>query len=587
MTEAGSTLGWNLRWARTMVSACCESGCNSFFLAPGSRCSPLTLAVAECREARVIQHFDERGLAFACLGFGRATGRPGIFICTSGTAVANAWPAVVEASMDHIPMLLLTADRPPELRGTGANQTIDQEQLFGRYTSFFFDLPCPAPAPSEHIVRNVIHQAIWASVRGPAHLNCMFREPLVDDDNQTHREQKPSRPGSSVPWTDPGRTSVESADSPEKPEGGSIFPPVRKSMDPFAITTPATVSLDGGNTLVLAAGCRPEEARAAQNLAARLECPFLADVTSGLRGPAMDLALIAPDAPPADTVIHVGGRVVSKRWWQWLDRYPPKTFLQLRRCGPPIDPIRRVTQFLEGSLDRLSEAVVIQRRSSDAFHRDWRERSHRARLIANQVLDANENLNEPGLARHVARLLPSEHGLFLGNSMPIRDMDTFGDWPEDRSVPVGANRGASGIDGLLGSALGMAIGLDRPVTAIVGDLSLLHDVNSLAQIANHRPPVIVIVVNNDGGGIFHFLPIVHRTDHFEQYFATPHGLNLQHAAQLFRLDYHCPSTWFDFERSYRESCERQQPALIEVRTDRRENLLLHRQIEQAIRDPRK
>ena len=179
MVEPEPTAELNQRWAGKLVQACLSAGMDHFFLAPGSRCAPLTLAVAECAAARVIQHFDERGLAFACLGYGRASGRSGVFICTSGTAVANAWPAVVEASMDNVPMLLLTADRPAELRETGANQTIDQQQIFGRYARFFFDLPCSDGGTPERTAAAVIRQAALHAATGPAHVNCMFREPLV------------------------------------------------------------------------------------------------------------------------------------------------------------------------------------------------------------------------------------------------------------------------------------------------------------------------------------------------------------------------------------------------------------------------
>lgn len=551
MTEATSVADENRRWAARLVQTCAAAGCDHFFLAPGSRCTPLTLAVADRPASRVTQHFDERGLAFACLGYGRATGRAGVFICTSGTAVANAWPAVVEASMDGVPMLLLTADRPPELRDTGTNQTIDQQQMFGRYVRFFFDLPCPDAQIPDALAASVIRQAVQHASAGPVHVNCMFREPL-----------------GAVGGAPPELAEAMPTELPTAPQWNS------------------TVTIDGGDTLVVVGGCRAEEAAAARRLAERLDCPLLADITTGIRGLAYDLQLLRSDQPVPETIIHVGGRVVSKRWWQWLQQNPPRQWLQLIGRGRPIDPMRCGPEVVEGPLVSLCEGLVAQRPSRRAFRDAWQRSSDRARGAAQDVLRTTGGLHEPGLAQRVADCLPPDHGLLLGNSMPIREMDSFGFWSAHRHVAVAANRGASGIDGLLGTAVGYAVGLDCPVTAVVGDLSLLHDLNSLAMVAASRRPLVVVVVNNNGGGIFHFLPIADATRTFEQFFATPHGLPLEHAATLFGLDYVHPLTWAEFEAGYRTACRSQRSTLIEVRTDRHENLRLHRRVEQAIQDAR-
>jgi 2-succinyl-5-enolpyruvyl-6-hydroxy-3-cyclohexene-1-carboxylate synthase len=168
--------------------------------------------------------------------------------------------------------------------------------------------------------------------------------------------------------------------------------------------------------------------------------------------------------------------------------------------------------------------------------------------------------------------------------MPIRDMDAFGVWPEDQHRRVGANRGASGIDGLVASAFGFASGIEAPTTALIGDLSLLHDLNSLAMIASSQMPIVLVVVNNDGGGIFHFLPVAEQTAHFEKFFATPHGIPLRHAAELFGLDFYAPNSIDSFESDYQDALSKARSSLIEVRTDRRDNLTLHRRIESAVRD---
>ena len=508
------------------------------------------MAVADRPASRVTQHFDERGLAFACLGYGRATGRAGVFICTSGTAVVNAWPAVVEASMDGVPMLLLTADRPPELRDTGANQTIDQQQVFGRYVRFFY--------------RSALSRCT--------------------DPRRTGRVGDPAGGTTRLSRPRPCQLHVSGAAG-----RWSVAPPELAEAMPTELPTApqwnSTVTIDGGDTLVVVGGCRAEEAAAARRLAERLDCPLLADITTGIRGLAYDLQLLRSDQPVPETIIHVGGRVVSKRWWQWLQQYPPRQWLQLI-----------------GAVVRSTRCAVARRSSKALWYpcaKDWSRSGPAAepfatpgsearivRAAAQDVLRTTGGLHEPGLAQRVADCLPPDHGLLLGNSMPIRDMDSFGFWSEHRHVAVAANRGASGIDGLLGTAVGYAAGLDCPVTAVVGDLSLLHDLNSLAMVAASRRPLVVVVVNNNGGGIFHFLPIADATRTFEQFFATPHGLPLEHAATLFGLDYVRPLTWAEFEAGYRTACRSQRSTLIEVRTDRHENLRLHRRVEQAIRDAR-
>ncbi len=341
-----------------MIDACLAAGVDHFFLAPGSRCTPLTVAVANRSAARVTQHFDERALAFACLGYGQATGRCGVFICTSGTAVANAFPAVVEASLNDVPMLLLTADRPPELRATGANQTIDQVRIFGTYTRWFFDLPCPTDDPHDRFLRSTIAHAIACSRTGPVQLNCMFREPFAASDLSA-----PAPQSESFDWS------------------------VRRHVG---------LSLPTGNPLVIAGSCRRAEAAAAQRLAAKLACPFLADITSGVRGLAYDLELLRGDIPPADVVIHVGGRVVSKRWARFVEEHPPRHYLHLTSSDGRLDPGHRVSHVIRGDLCDLCAGVEGNTTTDAAFRAAWEEHSIAARATARQVIDLEHRSDRAG-----------------------------------------------------------------------------------------------------------------------------------------------------------------------------------------------
>jgi 2-succinyl-5-enolpyruvyl-6-hydroxy-3-cyclohexene-1-carboxylate synthase len=536
----------NYKVAMQLVDACLRQGVDHFFLAPGSRCTPLTVAIANRPEAHVVQHVDERGLTFACLGFGRATGRPGAFVCTSGTAVANALPAVIEASLDNVPLLLLTADRPPELRSTGANQAIDQCKIFGQYVRWFFDVPCPAPEFATNFWESTVRFAAASAASGPVHLNCMFREPF-----------------------------------------GACNPSSETTTPPAATEPQLNVTcqwqVPRGRTLVVAGGCRYHEALAANRLADRLGCPFLADVTTGIRSLSYDLQLFRDDNPPADIVLHVGGTIVSKRWWQFIDAHPPSHYLHLTPYSRRLDPVHRVTHVMRGPLEPLCEGAEFDERSPTDFLEAWTSRSQLSRRIADMLIDAQQTINEPAVARAIAAEIPNDGGLLLGNSLPIRHMDQFGHWPAGWRVHVAANRGASGIDGLVATSVGFATGLRRHTTALIGDLSALHDLNSLAMLAASTAPVIAVVLNNDGGGLFHFLPVASETSVFERYFATPHGRTFTDTARMFDLAYDRPATMQQFVASYRQATIRPQSSFIEVRTDRRQNRQLHREIEQAVR----
>ena len=538
-------------WCNIAVSSCIERNIDHFFLAPGSRCTPLTLAVANHNDAKITQHFDERALAYAALGYARATGRPGVFICTSGTAVANAYPAVIEAATDGVPMLLFTADRPPELRGTGANQTIDQQQIFGTYAKWFFDMPCAEEHIELAFVRNQVMRAVEESKTGPAQLNWMFREPF----------------GVSQPDRALVRQSFVSEVDPPEPD------------------TPQQVDLDiPGEALVIAGGCRPDEVRAAQQFASELDAPLLTDITSNFRGITPD-NVSNPKLPSPNTVVHVGGRIVSKAWLKYTQSsLPDSRILHLSSNDSPINPSQHGAY--EHILADLSNCRFNIRRhgaGTTQFRKTW-EASESARRIAIQrvVEESGDQLHEPGIAWQLGQLIPVEHGLFIGNSTPIRDMDWFSNWPQDKDVVVGANRGASGIDGLLATAVGFAMGLDRKTTLLIGDLSALHDLNSMSLLAQSAVPLIVLIINNLGGGIFDLLPIAKQTEHYERFFATPHSRGFHHAAQMFDLNYAKSTTFSEFATQYAEATRSSVSTVIELRTDREYNMRIRKLIQAEI-----
>ena len=571
----------NRLWAYLIVEELVRSGVDFFCVAPGSRSTPLVAALAENTKARPLVHFDERGTAFAALGYARATGRPAAWITTSGTAAANGLPAIVEAATDGVPMLCLTADRPPELRQTGANQTIVQPNIFGDYVRWSFDLPAPDLSVDPASVLTTVDQAVYRAQRapkGPVHLNLMFREPFLHD--REVEGENVSGPGS---WQENG------------------LPYTRYATTKPAVDREEAELLWEGLRLVerglVVAGRLESRAQgeAVSRLADVLNWPLLADIGSQTRlgdgarsRTAYYDALLAGgqfwEENRPEAVLHFGGRALSKRLEQALARVAPDPYMVVRESPFRLDPSHRVTHSVESNIEELCAAFVerAEARPSAGTSRwlaSWGKASEKVGAIMDRRFTDEKELSEPSVAWLVSRHIPEDHGLVLASSMPIRDMDTFAatDGP---SVPVAANRGASGIDGTVATAAGFVRGSGRPVTLVIGDLALLHDLNSLAMLRDL--PVVVVVLNNDGGGIFSFLPVAQQKKFFEPYFGTPHGLGFEAVAAMFGLGYERPRTAPELLEAYRTACSRDASTLIEVATDRASNVALHRELLESI-----
>jgi len=576
----------NTLWGSLTVEELVRNGAGLFCLSPGSRCTPLTIAVADNPRAENVVHFDERGAAYYALGYAKATGKPAALICTSGTAAANYLPAVVEASLSCVPLVLLTADRPPELLDAGANQAIDQTKLFGDYVRWQTTLPCPDENVPPEMVLTTIDQAVYRATRspaGPVHVNCMFREPLapVADgrDLGAYRASIASWDSGDAPYTsyaDPERTA-----SPDS---------LRRVMEPIRATS-------RGILLVGQLGST-EEIEAVRRLSTMLNWPVFPDVASGLRlgspNPPFihyyDEMLLAPcveEYGKPETVIQIGTPFTSKRLLQYFEKQAPKTYIMVADHPMRHDPAHRVTVRIDAGLAEFSKALATRleqetsREDRSPAPSPWLERLSRDATIADATigdfLTGHDELSEPAVARLISENLPESGALFLGNSMPVRDMDRYGS-PGGNPVRVGVNRGASGIDGTLATALGCARGTGVPITVILGDMALLHDLNSLVLLAQSALPVTVIVVNNNGGGIFSFLPIAKCKDYMDRYFQARHDLRFRAAAEFAGLKFANPQSKNSFKEIYREYIKAGTPTLIEINADTEENVQIHRLI---------
>ncbi len=523
----------NTAWGKTIIDQLVQQGVDYFCISPGFRSAPLSMAVAEHQGAKSFIHFDERGAAFHALGYAKATKKPAAVIVTSGTAVGNLMPAVMEAWASETPLFLLTCDRPAELRDTMANQTADQTKIFAQYVHYFCDLPSPTSQVPDRFLATTIGRAV-SQCKGPVHLNCPFREPLFDNTNSV-------------------------------PIPPTIYTHPKPVLSAPELWAKKLENIDKG-VIVLGANAN---APAAKELSEKLGWPILADIISSYRELADERAIpyyhhILQSHPnlKADAVLHLGDACVSKTLLNWMADQPNLFHIaaHAKRCDPHHQVVKRVICPPNTFCKQVAPHIE---KKQGAYFQEWKELSS---LIS---IDPPPS-TEPGLIKTLESEAPSDHALFFGNSMPIRDADMFF-FPKTPCGPIFANRGLSGIDGNIATCAGIAE--TQSVIALIGDQTFLHDLNSLAQLKKTKYPVKLIVVNNGGGGIFSFLPI--EKEALNTYFAAAHNLELKSAAQLFGFNY-C--------KSLAELLESKTSCIIEIVTNREENRALHEQIDQQAKD---
>ena len=551
----------NAERARLIIGELVRCGVDQFVMASGFRSAPLALAATSHPSAQVTVHFDERGSAFFALGYGRATRKPCAWITTSGTAVANGLPAVIESAMDEVPLICLTADRPPELRDTGANQTIDQVHIFGSYPEWFADLPAPGAEQDESFIRTTIDYAIHRALGGPVHLNCMFREPLLEKNDK-------DRSIPATPWETEGvpRTLYQTEVESTVTLGDGLQQKISSAQRGLVVS---------GRLQTL------EEAEAISNLTNHLGWPLLADICAPVPSTESSVIffdLIVRSKPfiqrhQPDVILHFGGPLVSKELQKFLANSSPTTYVAISPSDSRIDPCHIVTDRIQSTIPGFCDSLlnIPSGNPSDTAWRDaWMCADAAAWGTLSDVLQ--EDFSEPSLAWMLSDLLDSTNWVFGASSMPIRDLQAF--FRRNQNAPrVFANRGASGIDGTLATAAGIAEAHSGCGTVLLGDLAILHDVNSLDLLKERD--VIIVVVNNNGGGIFHMLPVALGHEEFEKVLGTPHGMDFQWAAAQFHIPYSLVDSCEEFREIWQSAASSSGPYLIEVQTDRAQNAELH------------
>ena len=500
----------SLACMQVVVDRFAAHGMRHACLSPGSRSTPIALALDRHPDIAVHVHLDERASAFFALGIARITASPVAVVCTSGTAAAELLPATVEAAMSHAPLLLLTADRPPAFRATGANQTIDQRAIYGRHVKASVEAPLPTEGPNvaAYWVSLAIDVLRLAAVPpgGPVHVDLPFSEPLT-----------PSGASAFI-GTPPGREAVVGLEA-----AGSESPDVADLANFLR-------GVDRG--IVLAGGFDTGEAPEIATAAEALGWPLLAEPLSQLRRPGT--ALSAGQALLGDPAFIDGhvpeivlqfGRAPTTRSGQAVVASCERLVV-IQSPGTPADPLRRADPALVGDADAIASELVERARAGPRPRAEWLGTWRRADAVARRAIDEHldrwEEPFEGRIARDLAATIPSSGTLVVGSSMPVRDLDVFMH-PREHLRVLG-NRGASGIDGVVSTALGVAAAAG-PTHALIGDLSLLHDAGSLLWSGRRDLDLVVVVPNNDGGIIFSLLDQRTLPEH-ERLFTTPHGLSL-------------------------------------------------------------
>ncbi|CAN1208938.1 2-succinyl-5-enolpyruvyl-6-hydroxy-3-cyclohexene-1-carboxylic-acid synthase [Tumidithrix helvetica PCC 7403] len=611
-----NTANRNTLWASIVAEELYRSGVRTICISPGSRSTPLAIAFAALRSQveglEILIHIDERSSSFFALGLAKVRSEPVVLLCTSGSAAANYYPAIVEAYYSGIPLVILTADRPPELRDCGAGQTIDQIKLYGNHVRYFFEVGTPAISGMRlRYLRSLVGRVVSMAegkaytLAGPVHLNFAFADPLipvkVTDDLPEDLEV-------SDPTAWHGRQNVERSE--QTSDRSPIPSPSQRQAYVQTVTGRMILSTDAIATLANQITSHPQGvivvgvydapasfAKAVRRLSQATGYPLLAESTGLDRRGAIghyDSFLRSPQfcqtyAP--ELAIRFGAMPTSKRYQLWLEQHI--------QCQQIIvgtgnnDPTHGLTQsiyanpinFCDQLADYLENYTLPSWRDRDQ-NKKWRQGFERAESIVSaaiaEFLASVDELFDGKVFAELGKWLPANTHIYIASSTPIRDLDTF--FHSQQPIKVLANRGANGIDGTLSSALGAAWGCEEPMLLICGDLAFYHDLNGLMAVKKYNVNLTVILLNNDGGGIFDLLPIANFEPPFEELFGTPHGLDFAPIVTAYGGEFVEIKDWQHFQQAVLDSLQRSGTQVLEVKSDRKQNKVLHQMLWSRISD---
>jgi 2-succinyl-5-enolpyruvyl-6-hydroxy-3-cyclohexene-1-carboxylate synthase len=562
-------------YTAAFVNELVMTGVLDVVVSPGSRSTPMALMMAEHPNINIHIQIDERSAGFFALGMAKAINNPVALLCTSGTAAANYYPAIVEANYSRIPLIVLTADRPHELREVGAPQAIDQIHLYGKHVKAFFEMPIPEK------ISSVIRYARMTCARavstarchptGPVHMNFPFREPLIpllDIDNLFELEERTEK----YVHVEKGNWTL--------------------NQNQFEIVAEKLSRIRNGIII-----CGPMEEEGIQDaivgLAKKLDFPILADPLSQLRSGKHDTSLIIDGYDSflrhnevisflkPDIILRFGAMPVSKALSIFLKENSNTLHIVIDGGSGWRDPAALATEMVFCDEKVFCEAIIgivtisLENRNS----KNWTAINELAKEKMLTVRDVSE-MDEGKLFALLADVLPNDSTLFVGNSMPIRDLDSFF-FSNQKSIRVMANRGANGIDGIVSSAMGAAV-YSKNMYLVLGDLTFYHDLNGLLAAKLFNIDLTIIIINNNGGGIFSFLPQSNHPKHFELLFGTPLDLDFKHVVKMYNGSYSKTENWDEFNYAFSKTINESGLKVIEVPTNREKNVVQHRKLWKSV-----
>jgi len=560
------------RYISAFVAELVHNGVTDIVVSPGSRSTPIAMVMVEHPKLNVHVHVDERSAAFFALGIAKATNRPAVVLCTSGTAAANYFPAIAEAKISRVPLIILTADRPHELRDVGAPQAIDQIHLYGNHVKWFMEMALPEES-NEMIryVRTVAARGVANALDAPmgaVHLNFPLREPLIPNVTAEDLFEFEERPNNFVE-VELGKNILTVA------QYKKIAEKINKAKKGIIVV--GQIDQEGFNEAVT-------------KLANHIQFPILADPLSQLRSGSHDLSLVIDSYDAilkdqevvkyleADCIIRIGAMPVSKPYMLYSKANIQAEQIVVDGASGWREPNMTATHMVFCDETTFCEDMMhfLEKKEISSYTARWVQFNKIAQEQMKSVL-TKEHLDESKLFALLEEIVPNDSVLFISNSMPIRDMDSFFQ-NNNKNIKVMANRGANGIDGVTSTALGVAVSLNQPLTYVVGDLTFFHDLNGLLAAKKYNIPVNIILINNNGGGIFSFLPQSKHERNFELLFGTPLDLDFEHVVKMYGGNYEVITSWEQLKTNFKNEATPNRLNVFEIRTDRKLNEKEHRDI---------
>jgi len=591
----------NTIFSLAIINELLRNNINTFIISPGSRSTPLTVAIARFKNEvniksknkeiiKTIVAVDERSAAFYALGYARHQQNkdkinPAVLICTSGSAVANYLPAVIEASQDFIPMIIISADRPSELLDTGANQAIDQKNIFQNYVRKNINIQCPSnELPLKSILTN-INNSIYHAQNGPIHINIMFREPLIPHQLLANKYLKKQNTQQAKPYT-------QYFYSLKTPSNNTL-----KKIDKILSQKKKTI-------LVIGRLQSKKKLKQIIKFAEKYNLPIFADVLSQLRNFSSTniisyfhhvIPLLAKQNPPQN-IIHLGGQITSKTFLKLLETNSFENYIVVKSHSQRHDVTHKVTHRIQADIPifckkmiSISKKKPSDKKSSPSSVVEYltylQIASANIRSNIHNFMNKKTLLNEVYVVRSLIKTIKNNSSCFLGNSLSIRMVDYFAynyNRKNQKKIFFDANRGSSGIDGNLSTGLGYAKSSQKNTIILLGDLSLLHDLNALYLLETIKTSVTIIAVNNNGGGIFQYLPIQKYKDVFEEFFIVPHNLQFKNICQMFSLKYSKIQTQKEFDKALQENQKNNEHRFLEVFVNGKESFNFYEELQNHI-----